>query len=151
MTLAGIYEGSTTGANTSRSRPSLAHDQASRAAEGLPVIPRRILQVIPPILAWGALTSPGWAAVVAPAFLGYFLVAFSAYWLWRSCEFAAGLLIGLGRLHEAQSRDWAADGNALPGYNRMHHLVFVPTYKESDEILSATLDCIAAQTVPLES
>jgi cellulose synthase/poly-beta-1,6-N-acetylglucosamine synthase-like glycosyltransferase len=108
------------------------------------------LEVLPPAVAWVALTSPGWAAVVAPELLGYFLVAFSAYWLWRSCEFTGGLLIGLARLHGAQRRDWAHDGSQLPGYDRMHHLVIVPTYRESDTILSETLECIARQTTPAE-
>src|SRR5437868_8549089 len=127
-----------------------ARNGAGRAADGLHPVPRRILEVLPPALAWLALTSPGWAAVVAPELLGYFLVAFSAYWLWRSCEFSGGLLIGLARLHGAQRRDWAADGARLPGYQGMHHLVIVPTYRESDEILVETLECITRQTAPAE-
>src|SRR5919199_4855196 len=104
-----------------RSEPSL--DVASRAAEGLHPVYRRILEVAPPAVAWAAITSPAWAALVAPQILGYFLVAFSAYWLWRSAEFAIGLLIGLARLHIAQRRDWAAAGARLRGFDRVHHLV----------------------------
>src|SRR5579859_5702485 len=113
MTLAEVYE---------RSRYVASRDDASRAADGLRPVPRRILEVLPPILAWAVITSPGWAAVVAPELLGYFLVAFSAYWLWRSCEFSCGLLIGVARLHGSQRRDWFGDGARLPGYHRMHHL-----------------------------
>src|SRR5437870_242221 len=128
----------------------LPRDTASRAADGLQPIPRRVLEVVPPIVAWIALTSPAWAAIVAPELLGYFLIAFSAYWLWRSCEFSAGLLIGLGRLFGSQRRDWAADGSQLNGFTRLHHLVFVPTYREGDEILSETLECLVRQTAPTE-
>jgi cellulose synthase/poly-beta-1,6-N-acetylglucosamine synthase-like glycosyltransferase len=128
----------------------LVREQASRAADGLHPVARRVLEVLPPVLAWVAITSPWWAAIVAPVVLGYFLVAFAAYWLWRSFEFAIGLLIGLLRLHNAQRRDWAADGARLPGYARMHHLVMVPTYKESDAILIDTLSCLARQTTPAE-
>ncbi|TME41835.1 MAG: glycosyltransferase family 2 protein [Chloroflexi bacterium] len=127
-----------------------ARNGAGRAADGLHPVPRRILEVLPPALAWAALTSPGWAAIVAPELLGYFLVAFAAYWLWRSCEFTAGLVIGLAQLHLSQRRDWAADGSQLPGYERLHHVVIVPTFKESDEILSETLTCLARQTAPAE-
>src|SRR3981081_4198712 len=67
----------------------------SRAAEGFHPVPRRIFEVLPPALAWVAITSPAWAAILAPPVLGYFLVAFSGYWLWRSVEFTVGLLIGL--------------------------------------------------------
>jgi hypothetical protein len=137
MTLAEVSEGS---------HHVAARQAGSHAADGLQPVPRRILEVVPPALAWVALTSPGWAAVVAPELLGYFLVAFSVYWLWRSCEFSLGLLIGVARLHGSQRRDWASDGARLHGYSRMHHLVIVPTYRESDEILSDTLECIARQT-----
>src|SRR5262249_55534503 len=111
---------------------------ASRAANGLQPVPRRVLEGLPPVVAWIAPTSRAWAAIVAPELLGYFLIAFSAYWLWRSCEFSAGLLIGVGRLFGSQRRDWAADGSQLNGFTRLHHLVLVPTYKEGDEILSQT-------------
>jgi cellulose synthase/poly-beta-1,6-N-acetylglucosamine synthase-like glycosyltransferase len=141
MTLAEVYE---------RSPHVLARDAAGRAADGLHPVPRRILEVLPPVVAWIALTSPLWAAIIAPYLLGYFLVAFSAYWLWRSCEFAVGLLIGLARLYGSQRRDWAADGGELPGFARIHHVVIVPTYREGDEILTETLECLARQTAPTE-
>ena len=61
--------------------------------------------------------------------LGYFLVAFSAYWLWRSIEFTTGLLVGLARLHSAQRRDWLAVGRAgWTASTRLHHVVIVPTF-----------------------
>ncbi|HEY1292649.1 MAG TPA: glycosyltransferase family 2 protein [Chloroflexota bacterium] len=141
MTLAEVYAGS----------PQVAaRAEASRASDGLRPVPRRILEVVPPAIAWVAITSPAWAAVVAPTLLGYFLVAFSAYWLWRSLEFSVGLLIGLARLHGSQRRDWADYGQRLAGYQRMHHVVLVPTYREGDEVLAATLDCIRRQSVPAE-
>src|SRR5260370_27019612 len=79
---------------------------ADRAATGLHPASRRVLQVVPPALAWIVITSPAWAAIVAPHLLGYFLVAFSAYWLWRSLQFTAGFLIGPRRMAFAQRRDW---------------------------------------------
>jgi hypothetical protein len=127
-----------------------ALNNGSRATDGLQPVPRRILEVLPPAVAWLVLTSPLWAAVVAPALLGYFLVAFSAYWLLRSVEFAIGLLIGLARLHGSQRRDWARDGQPLTGYRRAHHVVLLPTYREDDAVLAETLDCIVRQTVPAE-
>src|SRR5712691_9525166 len=122
----------------------------SLAADGLHPVPRRIFEVLPPALAWVAITSPAWAAIIAPQILGYFLVAFSGYWLWRSVEFAVGLLIGLARMHLAQRRDWAEAGSRLTGFERLHHVALVPTYKESDEILSETLEHLARQTLPRE-
>src|SRR5262245_8379629 len=77
----------TTVAEATHHPPDATCDAASRAAAGLHPIPKRVLEVLPPALAWAAITSPAWAAIIAPQILGYFLVAFSAYWLWRSIEF----------------------------------------------------------------
>src|SRR3954452_21633762 len=112
---------------------------ASRAATGLHPIPKRILEVLPPAIAWALITSPAWAAIVAPHILGYFLVAFSAYWLWRSAEFTVGLLLGLVRLHITQRKDWLAEGEQLTGFARIRHVVIIPTFRESDAVLAETL------------
>ena len=133
-----------------RSAPASTRAGASRAADGLPHGPRRILEILPPAAAWVLLTSPVWAAIVAPELLGYVLIGFAAFWLWRSCEFVGGLLIGLVRMYLAQRRDWLAAGEQLAGFGRVHHVVIVPTYKESDEILRETLECLASQTLPVE-
>jgi cellulose synthase/poly-beta-1,6-N-acetylglucosamine synthase-like glycosyltransferase len=123
---------------------------AARTSGGVHPGARRLLEVLPPTLAWVGLTSPIWAAIVAPRMLGYFLIAFSAYWLWRSMEFALGLSLGLVRMHAAQRRDWLATAAGMPGFESLHHLVVVPTYNESEEILSETLDGLVRQTLPSE-
>src|SRR4030095_12415623 len=105
-----------------RPRPAPPSPAESRAAGGLHPLARRALEGAPPAVAWIGITSPAWAAILAPQVLGYFLVAFSAYWVWRSAEFTAGLLIGLRRMHLAQQRDWLAAGNRLPGFEQLHHL-----------------------------
>jgi hypothetical protein len=121
-----------------------------RASHGLHPLGRRVLEIAPPALAWIGLSFPIWGAVLAPHALGLFLVGFAAYWWWRSLEFTAGLLLGLHRLHGTKRRDWQAIGQSRHGYRRLHHLVLVPTYKESEEILTETLNCLAAQTVQRE-
>src|SRR5579884_2840835 len=122
----------------------------SRATDGLNPWGRRVLEVIPPVIAWVALTSPIWAAIVAPELLSYFLVAFSAYWLWRSAEFTVGLLLGLWRLRVARERDWVQTAERVPGFGHLQHVVILPTYRESDAVLSETLECLVRQTMPHE-
>src|SRR5919197_5675711 len=86
---------------------------------------RRVLEVIPPALVWLAVTAPAWAAIVAPWALGYFLIAFAAYWLWRTLEFAAGLLLGVWRVRIAERRNWQEAALIRPGYERLRHLVLI--------------------------
>lgn len=111
---------------------------------------RRILEILPTATVWLIITAPLWAAVVAPAALGFGLVLFSFYWLWKSLGFAGGVIIGFWRLQRAQARDWCGDAARLPGADRQRHLVIVPTYGESEEIVADTLHYLTLQDVPLD-
>lgn len=111
---------------------------------------RRLLEVIPPVLVWLVITAPVWAALLMPSVLGFAMVLFSAYWLWKSLSFAAGVIVGYVRLHRAQRHDWEAAASSLPGYAGLHHLIMLPTYREGDEILADTLQHLARQDVPLD-
>ena len=111
---------------------------------------KRALEIAPGLLVWLAITSPLWASILAPAALGSFLVLFSAYWLWKSANFALGVVVGYARLQRAQRCDWEARAAAMPEYDRVNHLVLIPTYGESEEILADTLHHLAVQEVPLD-
>src|SRR5207237_1045167 len=109
---------------------------------------QRVLEILPTATVWLIITAPIWGAIVAPAALGFGLVIFSIYWLWKSFGFASGVLIGFWRMHLAQKRDWLGESVALPGYEQLHHLVIVPTYGESEEIVADTLHYLTLQDVP---
>jgi cellulose synthase/poly-beta-1,6-N-acetylglucosamine synthase-like glycosyltransferase len=111
---------------------------------------QRLLEVLPTAGVWLIITAPVWGAIVAPVALGFGLIIFSIYWLWKSLSFATGVVIGFWRLHHAQKRDWLADSASLPNYVDLQHLVIVPTYGESEEIVADTLHYLTLQDVPRE-
>jgi cellulose synthase/poly-beta-1,6-N-acetylglucosamine synthase-like glycosyltransferase len=111
---------------------------------------KRVLEILPTAAVWLIITAPVWAAILVPAALGFGLLVFSIYWLWKSLMFAGGVAIGYWRLHQAQKHDWLADGAALPNFDKLHHLVFFPTYGESEDILADSLHYLTLQDVPLE-
>ena len=110
----------------------------------------RTLEILPTATVWLIVTAPVWAAIFVPIALGYGLILFSIYWLWKSLAFASGVLIGFWRLRTAQQRDWLADAARLVGNDELRHLVIVPTYGESDEIVADTLHYLTLQDVPLD-
>ncbi len=136
---------------------SVFQDALSRSGARLPtrIVPRRprltrILEILPTATVWLIITAPVWGAIVAPAAYGFGMLVFSVYWLWKSLGFAAGVLIGFWRLHHAQQRDWIAAARTLPGYEQLHHLIFVPTCGESEEIVADTLHYLTQQDFPLD-
>ncbi|MBV9324633.1 MAG: glycosyltransferase family 2 protein [Chloroflexi bacterium] len=111
---------------------------------------RRVLEILPTAAVWLIITAPVWAAILAPEALGFGLIVFSIYWLWKSLGFASGVVIGFWRLHHAQKHDWLADAASLPGYDSLHHLVILPTYGESEDIVADALHYLTLQDVPLD-
>ncbi|MBV9577632.1 MAG: glycosyltransferase family 2 protein, partial [Chloroflexi bacterium] len=111
---------------------------------------RRVLEILPTAAVWLIITAPVWAAILAPELLGFGLILFSIYWLWKSLGFASGVIIGFWRLHRAQQHDWLADGATLPDFDKLHHLVLLPTYGESEDIVADALHYLTLQDVPLD-
>jgi cellulose synthase/poly-beta-1,6-N-acetylglucosamine synthase-like glycosyltransferase len=107
-----------------------------------------VLEIVPTATVWLIVTAPVWGAILVPAALGFGLILFSIYWLWKSFSFASGVLIGYWRLHQAQRTDWVAAAASLDGFDKVQHLVIVPTYGESEEIVADTLHYLTEQDVP---
>jgi cellulose synthase/poly-beta-1,6-N-acetylglucosamine synthase-like glycosyltransferase len=99
---------------------------------------------------WGLVTLPLWGALVAPLTLAWLVLGFNAYWLLRSSMLGIGSIVSFVRLRRSEKVDWLGAASDVPGFDQLHHLVVVPTYKEIDAILSETLDHLVAQEFPAE-
>jgi cellulose synthase/poly-beta-1,6-N-acetylglucosamine synthase-like glycosyltransferase len=108
----------------------------------------RALEVLTGVLTWALLTSPLWGALLAPKHLVVFLLIFNAYWLYKSANMAIAALIGYRRLIAGQKADWLGACQGLPGWERIQHLVMIPTYREPPEVLEVMLEHLAAQDFP---
>jgi len=112
---------------------------------------RRELEVLTGVLTWALLTAPIWGALLAPAQLIVFLLVFNAYWLYKSASMTLAALIGYRRLIDGQRRNWLGACRAQPGWQRIQHLVVIPTYREPPEVLEVMLDHLAGQDFPREN
>lgn len=99
---------------------------------------------------WGLVTLPLWGALVAPLTLACLVLVFNAYWLIRSSMFGIGAVLGYIRLRKSERTDWSGLARRQAGFERVHHLIIIPTYKEDDAILAETLDHVARQDFPGE-
>jgi hypothetical protein len=99
---------------------------------------------------WGLVTLPLWGALVAPLTLAWLVLLFNAYWLLRSSMLGIGAVVSLIRLRRAERTDWLGLARRQSGFDDLHHLVIIPTYKEEDAILAETLDHVVRQDFPSE-
>jgi len=86
--------------------------------------------------------------LIAPLILAWAILLFNTYWFLRSASLAVGAALGYIRLRRSEKTDWIGRASALPGFERVQHLILIPTYQESDEVLRATLDHLVKQDFP---
>jgi cellulose synthase/poly-beta-1,6-N-acetylglucosamine synthase-like glycosyltransferase len=99
---------------------------------------------------WGLITFPIWGAIFFPLAVAWVVLAFNGYWLMRSAQLGLGAVVSYLKLRASERTDWLARASSQPGFDALHHLVIIPTYKEGDEVLGETLDHLLAQDFPRE-
>jgi hypothetical protein len=121
----------------------------------------RALDVLPFALAFALITSLVWGAIWLPIPLVVMLLGFDIYWAWRSFNNGIHAFRGYHALKATARIDWLqryraetfgrdAARPAPLAWEDVHHLVIIPTYKESIEKLRATIGKLAESEVARE-
>jgi hypothetical protein len=115
---------------------------------------QRALEVLPGATALLIVSTFVWGALFLPFPLAVMLIAFDLYWAWRSINAGIHVVRGRSILKREAKVDWrqryneaAAAGKAFLRWDDVRHVVIIPSYKESVEKLSTTLDTLADQTL----
>jgi hypothetical protein len=117
----------------------------------------RALEILPLALAVTLITSIVWGAYFLPVPLVIMLLGFDIYWAWRSLNVGVHTIKGYRAMKAAAQVDWRHryDAETLTrddviAWDDVHHLIIIPTYKESVEKLGATLGKLAESEVAHE-
>ncbi len=110
----------------------------------------RLLEILPGALTWTALTSPFWLSLTLPFAVAYFIIAADVYWLFSSLRVAILIFVGYRKLQFARAQPWLENlKKDFPAeWGNYNHLLVLPTYKESIEILAPAFDAIEASNYP---
>lgn len=106
--------------------------------------------MLPGLCTWLILSSLIWASLLFPLILGLAVLVYDIYWLYRSISLGLRMLVAYSRLRRCEAFDWAGAASRLPDFERVHHLVIIPTYGESVDILRTTVRHLAEQDFPRE-
>lgn len=110
----------------------------------------RILEILPGLLTWIALTSPIWLSFTLPYAVAYLILIADVYWLLNALKIGILILIGYRKLTLAVKQNWfkLLQKNFPDQWNKYYHLILVPTYKEALYILGPTFDAIVNSKYP---
>ena len=114
-----------------------------------PVRTQRGLEILPGLFSWTLILFPIWGSFIIPNVVAYYVIAFAVYWVFRSFTLA-GLALSAHFTIKATSKfDWIHDLNEKfdTRWQRVHHIIIIPTYKEPIETLERTLESLAEQTI----
>lgn len=110
----------------------------------------RILEILPGLLTWIALTSPIWLSFTLPYAVAYLILIADVYWLLTALRIGGLILVGFRRMDWAKKQDWLKNlQKDFPNdWNKYYQLILVPTYKEALYILDPTFDAITKSQYP---
>jgi hypothetical protein len=100
---------------------------------------------------WAIVTIPLWLAPFFPIAVSYGIIAFHIYFLYQATQTAVNAVRSCLLIREKSRIDFAArlQGNFLSRRaSSIHHLLVIPTYKESVEKLAETIECITKNHYP---
>ncbi len=111
---------------------------------------QRCLEILPGALTWLALTSPIWLSFTLPFAVAYLILLADIYWFVSAIRIAILISIGYRKMRWAEKQPWQKnlEKDFPDEYDKYSHLVILPTYKESLEILEPTFNAIANSSFP---
>lgn len=108
----------------------------------------RFWEIIPATLVWGTFVAAIVASFFAPTLAVIFIILFDLYWTMRVVYFLIFVLYAYRQFKKTKKIDWLARVKEVKDWERVWHVVFLPTYKEALPILRDALRSIDKSAYP---
>lgn len=108
----------------------------------------RFLEIIPGALVWTTFFLAVTLSFLWPLGVVVFVIIFDLLWLFRVLYFIVHVFFAWRRYRRERSIDWLKELQRLPDWRRVHHLIFLPTFKESYEIVRSALEGLRRTAYP---
>lgn len=108
----------------------------------------RLFEILPGAIFWISLVGLIILSFVLPLWAIIFIIIYDLIWLFRIIYFSFYLLLSWVKYRKIVKDDWFRKVLKLPDYENYYHLIFLPVYKESYEIIRETFSAIAKSNFP---
>ncbi|MFA6017881.1 MAG: glycosyltransferase family 2 protein [Patescibacteria group bacterium] len=99
----------------------------------------RRLEMIPGIIAWSVLFTILALSIFAPVVGIVFIIVFDLYWMLRVYYFVIHVVAAYRSYRKTIAIDWHAEVKKLPNWERVYHLVMLPTVGEDESIVEEAI------------
>ncbi|EKD47135.1 MAG: hypothetical protein ACD_66C00207G0004, partial [uncultured bacterium] len=101
----------------------------------IPYGKHRFWEMIPGILIWTTFILAVGMSFFAPAIAVVFIIIFDLYWTLRVLYFLIFVVFAYRTYKKTMLVDWYAKLQKIKNWERVYHIVLLPTYKEDYQIL----------------
>lgn len=110
----------------------------------------RWLEALPGICVWGTFVLVVVGSMLVPLWAITFILLFDVYWIIRVFYVMGYLLLAYRRFRQEVSVDWLSQLQQQSGWEKITHLVVIPTYGEPEDVLHQTFESLLAVAYPLD-
>jgi len=110
----------------------------------------RFFQILPGALSWGTLFSALVLSWLAPIAVAIFIIVFDLYWLSRIIYLSFHQVASYKQMRKNLKIDWLEKLKTQnsKSWQKVYHLVILPTYKEKIEIIESTFQALEKSVYP---
>ena len=112
----------------------------------------RFFEMIPGIISLGTLFGVLIFSWLIPSWVAVFIICFCFYYLFRIFYFSLHQMVGYFRVKSHMKKDWLKELKKVRGKNwkDIYHVIILPAYKESREIIEESLETLTKSNYPKE-
>jgi cellulose synthase/poly-beta-1,6-N-acetylglucosamine synthase-like glycosyltransferase len=112
----------------------------------------RFFEMIPGIMSLSTLFGVLVLSWLFPAEIAIFIICFCFYYLFRVFYFSLHQVVGYFRVKGNMKKDWLKKLKQVKGkdWRDIYHVIILPTYKDSDEIIEESLETLIKSEYPRE-
>ncbi|MFH1643245.1 MAG: glycosyltransferase family 2 protein [Patescibacteria group bacterium] len=112
----------------------------------------RLFQIIPGLLSWTTLIFAFLFSSIAPVVVAFFIITFDVFWLMRIIYLSFYQIISLRKMQKNLEINWLEELQKKHSnvWQKIYHIITLPTYKDSLEIITSSLEALLACNYPKE-
>ncbi len=110
----------------------------------------KIYEMIPGTLIWTSFILSFVLSFIWPIFVICFIIAFDLYWLLRVLHFIFYASYSYFKYKSTIQIDWLGKVEKIPGWEKIYHIIYIPTYGEPVEVLRTTFNSLCNSSYPLK-
>lgn len=110
----------------------------------------RLLEILPGAAIWLTFLAAIILSIFKPIWAIYFIIVFDLFWLIRVVYMITYMVIGFSRWRKSRQINWLEKMKQIPEWQKIHHLVILPTYKEDLKVVRGSFQALINNDFPLE-